>query len=526
MSVASASFLLFLLVVTIVFYICPMKHRWIVLLMASICFYLIAGVWKGLPFIILTSFVIWTGAKKIGDINHELNDELAAHPEFKRIDKIKLSKSYQKRSKKVLAACLVLCIGILIVTKFTKYVVVYMNQFVGAERFSAAWVIVPLGISYYTFSTAGYILDVYWKRYEAEQNFFRFFLYAIYFPHIVQGPISRYNLLGQELKKELKFDSQRILFGMELMIYGFFKKLVIADRLNIFINSVYDGANHPGSVFLVTMVFDALMIYTDFSGYMDIVRGASQIFGVKLEDNFNHPFFSRSVREFWRRWHMTLGGWFKDYLCMPLAVSKPVKTMSKKVMKKHGVKAGMNVSTMVPLIAVWICTGLWHGTGKGYFIWGVYYGILIAVSSAFEDEFQKLNEKLHINTKTYSFKLFQMVRTFCIFMGGRLLTSPGSIHATKIVIKNVLVNLQPWRFFDGTLLNYGLSWSGFMILGLSILTLWGVSMMQERFSVREKLSEQNLLFKGAILMLAIFVVLIFGVYGMGYDAASFVYMQY
>lgn len=529
MAITSVYFLIFLLITFLVFYICPVKYRWIVLLISSVCFYVIAGAVKFLPFIIFTSGVVWVCARRIGML-YEEQDEKIRTGEFDRAEKKKIKEEYRVKAKKILLLALVLCVGILCVTKFTKYAVHYMNMISkavgGITPFSAEWILVPLGISYYTFSTVGYLLDVYWKRYAYEPRFFRFFLYAIYFPHIVQGPISRYSLLGQELKKELKFDSRRIVFGMELMLWGFFKKLVIADRLNIFVSGVYDGNPHAGSIFLVAMLFDAFQIYTDFSGYTDIVRGVSQIFGVELEQNFNHPFFSKTVPEYWRRWHMTLGGWFKDYVYYPCTISPFMKRMNKKTKKVLSERGSRFVTVVIPVFVTWVLTGLWHGTGKTYLCWGIYYSTLITISVAFQPEFEKVTKFLKIKTDTFSWQLFRMLRTFCCFMGGRLLTSPGSLHNTLIVVKSILFRFRAWRLVDGTIFHYGLDWPQLILIGCSILTLWGVSMMQERFSVREMLEKQNIVFRGIIIFAAIFSILIFGIYGLGYDASAFLYAQY
>ena len=529
MSVASVAFLLFLLVTGIVFYICPMAHRWVVLLISSIAFYVIAGAWIFLPFIIFTSFITWYAAKLMGRAYEDLDRELA-QPELDRAGKKQLKTQYKKKAKKYLIGALVLCIGILCVTKFSKYVIQYINAVSlsrgGSGAYSIAWLIVPLGISYYTFSTVGYILDVYWKRYPYEKNFFRFFLYAIYFPHIMQGPISRYDKLGKSLKGELRYNSQRILFGIQLMIWGFFKKLVIADRLNIFIENVYNGQEHAGSIFFLTMIFDALMIYTDFSGYTDIVRGASQIFGVELEQNFNHPFFSKTVAGFWRRWHMSLGSWFKDYVYYPVTVSGWMKKINKKTAKSLPAQVSRMISVAFPCIITWFLTGLWHGTGLTYVSWGIYYGILITVSVGFQAEFEAVNTKLGIRTESLLWRMFQMVRTFFVFMGGRLLTSPGTLADTGMVLRNIFTNFQPWKLVDDSIFQYGLSNKQCDILIASLAVLWCVDYMQERFSVREAVARQNVVIRWGLMYLAIFAIIIFGVYGAGYDAASFVYMQY
>ena len=529
MTITSVYFLLFLLAVFVVFYICPVRFRWIVLLAASLYFYVAAGAVKFIPFIVYTSFIVWICARRIGKLYEEMDKRLETE-ELDRKEKKQLKETYKTRAKRYLVLALVLCVGMLCVCKFAKYAVAYgnllINRLGGTGPLQLAWIIFPLGISYYTFSTVGYILDVYWKRYEYESNFFRFFLYAIYFPHIMQGPISRYNLLGAELKKELRFDSARIVSGMELMLWGFFKKLVIADRLNIFVQSVYDGKPHYGSIFLVAMVFDAFQIYTDFSGYTDVVRGASQIFGVTLEQNFNHPFFSKTVPEYWRRWHMTLGGWFKDYVYYPCTISGFMKNLNKKTKASMSERKSRFFTVVIPVFITWVLTGLWHGTGKTYLAWGIYYSTLITISVAFHPEFEWLNKKLRINTDSFFFRLFQMVRTFCCFMGGRLLTSPGSLANTGMVIRNVLLNFNPRLLFNGEIYNYGLDQKSIQLVLLAIGVLWVVSMLQERMQIRENFAKLNIVIRWAVIYAAIFSILIFGIYGMGFDATAFMYTQY
>lgn len=527
MTITSLMFIAFLMVLFLVFYICPVSFRWLVLLIGSIWFYVQAGAVEFLPFIFLTSLIVWLSAFRIGRF-YEMQEKELSENVVTRLRKKEIQKKYKRKTRHTLQLALFLSVGMLVVTKSANYVVQYMEETAAAngQKATVIWLLVPLGISYYTFSVVGYLLDVYWKRYRYERNFLRFFLYAIYFPHIIQGPISRYNLLGQELKKELRFDSKRIVFGMELMLWGFFKKLVIADRLNIIVTAVYDGQLHSGSVFLVAMIFDVLQLYTDFSGYTDIVRGASQIFGVELEQNFNHPFFSRTVPEFWRRWHMTLGGWFKDYVYYPCSISHTVKTFNKKLKKMGADRLARFVVVIIPVFITWILTGLWHGTGIDYLYWGLYYSTLITISTAFQPEFKKVSELLHIQTETFSWHLFQQIRTFCIFMGGRLLTRPGSFDNSRMMIDQIRTDFQLWQLMDGTLATFGVPIHELVLLGVCFLILWAVSMMQERFSVRERLAEQNIVFRWIILYTAIFSIVIFGIYGFGYDAAAFIYSQY
>ena len=529
MSVVSGAFLLFLLITVGLYYLVPIAHRWLVLLAASITFYVLAGRWQFLPCILLTTWVVWAGAKHLAKLDAQLKEKLDEAGKDRARKKV-LRPEYKSLRKRALVGILILCLGALIVTKFSRVIVAMAEEMARVSdpgvHLSAEWLIMPLGISYYTFSTVGYLLDVYWHRYECEQSFLRFLLYSIYFPHILQGPISRYNRLGSSLKEEPHFREENITHGIERIIWGFFKKLVIADRLNLLVMAVYNGEPQAGSIYLVAMLLDALMIYMDFSGYMEIVCGASQIFSVELEENFNHPFFSRSVAEFWRRWHMSLGGWFKDYVYYPITVSSWMKKLNRRNAKRLSKRATRVIGVAIPCLITWFLTGLWHGTGPNYVCWGLYYGTLITISNAFQDEFRALDERLGINTESRSWRLWQMVRTFLIFMGGRVLTSPGTLANTGMVFFNIAHNLQPWQWFDGSLWGYGLSFRDAFLVTLSLVVVLVVSNLQERGSVREAIDRRGTAFRWALMMAGIIAVIVFGIYGAGYDAKSFIYMQY
>lgn len=529
MTFIDISFLLFLAVTVVVFYLCPVKYRWIALLGASIVFYGIAGI-KFLPFIFVTSFTVYLAGRAMGRRYERMEGQLEQEGTDRKAAK-RIKELAKKDAKKYMLLALLLNLGILCVIKFTKFFVGPINELLqrlGQEgNFSTAFIIVPLGISYYTFSCLSYLLDVYWKREKYEKNYARFLLYAIYFPHILQGPIERYGRLGKRLKAELRFDYDRVCKGLQLMLWGFFKKLVIADRINIFNNEVYaEGSTAAGCIYVIAIFLDVVYIYADFSGCMDIARGASQIFGVELDLNFNHPFASKSIVEFWRRWHMSLGSWFKDYVYYPISTSSFVKNLNKKLRKKLPDAVTRSIVTAIPVTVTWVSTGLWHGTGKDYVAWGLYYSFMIFMSVSFGEVFAALSKKLHINTNTWSWRAFQMIRTTCIFAGGRLLTRPGSLRMSLHALKSAILDWNPWVFTDGAIYNYGLDRFNFELLVVVILLFGGVSILQQRYSIREKLAEQNLIFRWLVYFVALFAVLVFGIYGSGYDASAFVYMAY
>lgn len=482
------TFYCFLLFTFILYYSVPLRVRKYVLLAVSIAFYVTWG-FVQFAFVAVTAVTAYAGANLI-------------------------EKKESKTKKK-----LILFIAIVILVLMLLYVKL------GKLFFEAKSIIVPLGISYYTFSVIGYLADVYWGKEKAEKNFLKFLLFILYFPKILEGPIEKYRPLADRLFEGHKFDYKQFCFGLQLMVYGAFKKLVVADRLVILTNEIFGTesyVNYGGAMVIAGGIFRALQMYADFSGCMDMALGMSQTLGIELTKNFNHPFFSKSAAEFWRRWHITLGVWFKDYVYMPLSINPTLIKISGKLRQHVGKRFGKAFMTIITLYSVWILTGLWHGTGKGYIVWGLYWGTVIAFSTVFEPELKKFTKLLHINTETKSYTVFKMVRTFLIFSFGRLITVP---HLRE-ELKKIIFDNQPWQLFDGTLFNLGLDRPDFAVLVISLLLIWKISLWQEKESVREAVAGYNIVFRWLLYLGAVFAVLIFGMYGPGFDASNFVYMQF
>lgn len=530
MTYIQMNFLLFLAGVFLVFYVCPVRFRWIILLAASLIFYVTAGV-EFLPFILLTSFSVYLAGKHMDRIYRKLDRSCSSGAPDRKEKKARKEKA-KAECRRILTGILILNIGILCVCKFMKFFVEPVNALLafmtGQGSFSAEMIIVPLGISYYTFSSLSYLLDVYWRRIDSEKNYFRFLLYACYFPHILQGPIARYGGLGERLKAELRFDYQRVTMGMQLMVWGFIKKLVLADRIHIFVTQVYGlHTEADGAVLLVAALLDVVYIYADFSGCMDIARGMSQIFGVELDLNFDHPFASVSVTEFWRRWHISMGGWFREYVYLPVSTSKLVKAISKGTRGRVPERIFRVLVTILPVFVTWVLTGLWHGTGTTYLAWGIYYSFLILLSVSFGEDLHQLTVKAGVQVENASWKMFQMLRTTLIFAGGRLLVTPGNLLTTRFIAARIVKGSHPWIFFDGTLYEYGLDAQDMRIILFFTLLFGLVSFVQLRgISVREWIASQGIVFRWMVYILGFVTVLLLGVYGPGYDAATFAYMAY
>lgn len=521
----SLYYIIFLLICVIAYYVMPSKKRWLILLISSLLFYMCAGVAQ-LFVLLATSLIIWTASLLIHKSYAKADEELT---QKNLTGKAKLEFLLPKKKKcrnYILIPALLLVIGILCYYKFADSIINSISSWTGSGQITLE-ILAPLGISYYTFSSTGYLLDVYWRKQPHIENYFQFLLCMCFFPQIVQGPISRYNKLFPQFQQNNRFNYERFCFGLQLMLYGYFKKMVIADRLAILTTGVFRHiTEYEGLIFPIALAASSFQIYMDFSGCMDIVRGTSQIFGINLEQNFKHPFFSKNTAEFWRRWHITLGTWFKDYVYMPIAMSPKLLKCIKKIKEKHGNNIAKIVNTAIPLSVVWILTGLWHGTGMNYIIWGFYYGVIIILGTILGKHYKKLANFLKINVESKGYKYIQMLRTFSVFTIGRLITAPGTLQASVQVLRQTFSCFNPWIFWDGTFYNVGLDLSDYIIVILGFILVLKVSLLQEKISVRAWIARRNIIVRWLIYYMAIFAILILGIYGSGYDASAFIYAQF
>lgn len=525
MNFLSLSFFPFLFLIFLLYFLFPIKYRWYVLLTGSLVFYLTWG-WWAMPFVLTSLLATWLTGRAIEKEYNHLDQYLKQEKPDQKAKRA-LQQEAKRRCKHILWIGIAVVAALLLYTKIGKFMQSRLDCFVSEGNKTIFSVIVPLGISYYTLSLLSYMADVYWRKERAEPDFFKLALFALYFPKILQGPISRYRTLGQQLTCEHAFEYKRFCYGLQLMLWGYFKKLVIADRLNLFVTEAFENySSYSGSVLLVAAVFSAFQLYCDFSGCMDIAGGISQVLGIELEKNFDHPFFSTSAAEFWRRWHITLGAWFKDYIYMPLVISPWLTKIAGIVRRKFGKRTGKSVLAVVPLAVVWLLTGLWHGTGANYMVWGIYWGSIIIFSNIFAPELKQLPVYLHINTNTKAYRTFQQLRTFALFVITRIITVPKSLEASNAIFKKIFTELDIWELFDGTLYNVALSRSEFILSILTLVLLWQISRWQQQGSVRERISDNQIVVRWCIYYAAFFAVLILGVYGANYNASAFVYMNY
>ena len=517
MSFISLTFLIFLAVTVLLYFVVPSARRWLVLLAASLVFY---G-WGGLPqvvFVLVTSLVVWSAALRMDAIY-----ETASRSEDAR----EAAKAAKKKARRVLTAACAVLIAALVYTKAGAAILGALLKVVRGEPVTVK-ILVPMGISYYTFAVVGYLADVYWKKDKAEKNWAKLLLYMIFFPQIVQGPIPRHKKLAPQLTEGHPFSWERLCFGLQRALWGYFKKMVIADRFAVIVNEVIGGyQTYEGVLFIIALASSAVQLYCDFSGCMDIALGVSEILGITLDENFRRPFFSRSAAEFWRRWHITLGTWFKDYVYMPLAVSPRLMKLGRSAGKVFGKRFAKGLMTAIPLLVVWLLTGLWHGTGPDYVVWGLYWGVLIMISTIWAPEIKKLDDLLHIDTESVWWHRFQMFRTFCIFCFGRLLTITPDLKASRVILKKIFTQHNVWALTNGTLYTLGLDRPNVWVALFSLGLLWYISIREEAGSdIRREIADCPLPVRWFLYYALFFAVIIFGMYGSGLSGSGFVYAAY
>ncbi len=526
MSYQSLSFIVFSFVCLVFYYIVGRKLQKCILLLANIAFFCFAGI-KYLPFIVVTALATYFAGRFIGSIYDKADFQIAECETS--ADKKQIRQDAKKKAKRILLLSLVIAVGLLAVCKYTGFIIKNINAFLSLlniSQISTFNIILPIGISFYTFMAISYVLDVYWKRYKAEKNFLSYAVFVSYFPHVVQGPIDRYNEFKAQTENGVKLSYKNITYGAQLTLWGFFQKLVIADRIGILVNTVLgDWSSYDGTYLFIAFAAYSIQIYADFSGCIDIVSGISEMFGIKLRKNFNHPYFSKTMGEFWRRWHMSLQEWFKDYIYYPVSVSRFVKSGKKKFKEKGKKRAEELFASCFPVLVVWLITGIWHGAAWKFVAWGLFHATLLIGSQVFAPLFSKLNKIFKVNTDNFGWHLWQMLRTFILCCVGRIFFRADGFMVSLQMIKHMLLSTNPSTIFNESF-SLGLDDSNLVFMLISIVILWIVNMMQERMSIRETLAKQNIIFRWIIIYAALFAVIIFGIYGPGYDASTFIYEQF
>ena len=528
MSLVSSEFLIFLGLTALVYFLMPKGKQWWVLLAANFLFYAMAGL-QYVPFLLFTIVTTHFGGVYIDGVNKGYKQTVAeAGKEISRAEKKELKAAATRRKRRVVVIVCLLNFGLLGVVKYTGFLIDNLNAVLSrcalpVIELSTDWIL-PLGISFYTFQAIGYLMDVYWEKVSAEKNLCRTALFLSFFPQLVQGPISRFGQLAGQLSEEHRFDYERCKEAAILILWGFFKKLLIAERSAVISNWIFTPENNAGGAYiLLGAAAYSLRVYADFSGGIDIARGAAQFLGIELVPNFERPYFAATIGDFWRRWHMTLGAWFRDYVFYPLSLSKGLTKLGKAARKRLGNRIGKLLPVLIAQFVVFTLIGIWHGSSWKYIAFGFYHGILIVGGILLGEKCRKLGEKLHIPMDSLWFQVFQILRTVLLVVFGRILTMGGRLTVSLGYIKS-LFTVNNWSGILGGLLQMGLNKAEWLLLAVAVLMLFGVSLMQEKgIGVRKRLMACNTLIQWTVYLILIFMILIFGVYGFGYNSSDFIY---
>ncbi len=480
----SIEFLIFFVFIVLFYFSISAKHRWALLLIASYYFYMC---WKPeyILLILGSTLIDYFCGIKMGQ------------------------KNTKKARKPFLFLSLFTNLGLLFAFKYFNFfsdsvriLFNYTNIFYNVPYFNA---LLPVGISFYTFQTLSYSIDVYRGNKKTEKHLGIFALYVAFFPQLVAGPIERSTRLLPQLKKENNFNYKRIKEGVLLMLWGFFKKIVIADRLAVVVNTVYnDVGSYQGYPLLIASIFFAFQIYCDFSAYSDIAIGGAKVMGYDLMRNFNRPYFSKSISEFWRRWHISLGSWFKDYVYIPLGGSR-VSTFRK----------------YLNIIIVFLVSGLWHGANWTFIIWGALHGFYQIIGFILNPIKNKIINLFKFNKTNTYYKFIQVLITFVLVDFAWIFFRSNSLKDSIYIIKNIFIFSTDIKSIH----SLGLDEKDIHLSILLILFLLIIQLKQRKISIINWVLNQNIIVRWIFYYIFIFTIIILGFYGSS-DESQFIYFQF
>lgn len=496
----SLDFLVFFPLVVFIFILIPKKIRYIWLLLTSYYFYMS---WNPL-------YAVLIGISTMITYTSGLVLEYAGKKE----------KSWTPVVKKLTVfVSFASNLGILFFYKYFDFTISGINEVLkiwNMELFRVQFdVLLPVGISFYTFQALSYTADVYRQDIEAEKNPLRYALFVSFFPQLVAGPIERSgNLLKQlrQIHTVKAFDFIRIRDGLILMVWGLFQKMVIADRIAILVNTVFEQYYFYDTFALsVAAIGFAIQIYCDFASYSTIALGASKVMGIELMENFNTPYFSTSIRDFWKRWHISLSSWFRDYLYIPLGGNRHSK-----------------IRTYWNILVTFFVSGLWHGASLNFIVWGLLHGIYQIVGDLMRPFKTKINTLCSVKTESFSYRLGQMLITFVLVDFSWIFFRLNKVEDGIRYVQRLFTKPDPWSFFNGELYQLGLDRFEFQVLMVSLFVMLLVSLIRYRKkqNIAQFLGDQMLWFRWLFVLILLLAIPIYGVYGMNFDSSQFIYFQF
>lgn len=499
----SIYFLTFFPIVVLIYFIIPKKIREVWLLVTSSFFYLFQSPGHFL-FLSLSICTTYLTGRFLGIL----------------FGKKELSKKRQTRyGRVILSFCLLINLGMLFCFKYFHFFFEMAGRVAGKFHWKITeptfQFLLPIGISFYTFQAIGYVIDVYRQKDLPEKNIIRYALFVSFFPLILSGPIERGNHLlpqFQNLKQLKLWDYERITGGVSMMLWGYFMKMVIADRIAIFVNGVYGTYRDQSGILLIAAaVLFSVQIYCDFAGYSQIAIGAAKVMGIDVMENFQAPYFSKNVREFWHRWHISLSTWFRDYLYIPMGGSRC-----------HPVRKYFNI------VLTFLVSGIWHGASLHFLVWGGIHGALQVSEDCLSKPVNKINKKFAVNTECFSYRFMQQATTFALVTAAWVFFRARSVREALEYLAFCVSHFRMEALFNGSFYAVGLSQSEIAVMIFSILVLFASDRIRYHYGEgwSQYLNRQNLIFRWLFYVVIFFAILVFGIYGPDYGASQFIYMQF
>lgn len=485
----SLHFLIFFPVVTTLYFLLPHRFRWQLLLVAS-CYFYMAFRPVYILILVFTIIIDYTAA-------------------------ILIENSEGRRRQLLLLASIFANLGVLAFFKYYNFFNQSLRELLGVVGLSLHVpplldILLPIGLSFHVFQSLSYTIEVYYGRYRAERHFGILALYVMFFPQLVAGPIERPQNLLPQFRERHYFDYERVVSGLQLMLWGFFKKVVIADRLSPLVAAVYnDPHSYRGISFIVATVFFAFQLYCDFSGYSDIALGSAQVMGFTLMRNFDRPYLSETISDFWKRWHISLSSWFRDYLLFSLRGNR------------------IKWRFYFNIFLTFLVSGLWHGAKWTYVIWGAINGLYLVTGGLWRDAAGRRNLALQGDGwLTWLVRTMRVLRTFSLFCFSLIFFRANSLSDASYIIKHLFDGLGRWKL-DGQFIQMFVLLRGSVLdfaVVLSALTLlFIVEILQYRYRLRELIEQQRIWVRWGIYYACIIAIFLSATLN---ESQRFIYFQF
>ena len=511
----------FLSVTWLLWALAPQKWRPGVLLGASLVFYF-ASTKRYIVYILLAAAVAWG----IGLLLERLSDlQDRTRPLLPAADRKSFKKQVAALKKMAVTGGVVTMAGILLFVKYLPFGARVLSQLLetlpGSPVLTVPSLVQPMGLSFFTLMAISYMVDVYRGTCKAAGHYWQVLLFLSFWPHVVEGPFDRYGALSPSLLDPPRPAYRDLTFGIQRIVWGLFKKMVIADRANMYVKAVFDDwTQYSGAATALGVLLYTLQLYAEFSGCMDIVCGSAELFGIHPAENFRQPFFSATVGEFWRRWHITLGAWLREYVFQPLILSRPMQAFTRFCREKVSPTAARQWPVWAGLGITWALIGLWHGAGWLYLLYGLYYFALQWLGELTEPVLVRVMPGLPGWRKTRPYQLFQVLRTFLLVNLGMLIFRANGVWAALDMLRRLAIP------YEGSLL-IKVDARDMAVLAAGALVLFLVDWLHHRgHRLRAELSARPLPLRWAVYIVTVLAVMIFGAYGDNYEPAAFIYAQF